>query len=87
LKTTVNVSHGVITIENAPALMSRRKEIQAADISMISAKSEGASGDRPFYSINGIDPHGNSIKICGTIHDKGDAEWMAAEIERELAAK
>ena len=87
LKTTVNVSRGVITIENAVALMRRRKEIRAADISMISAKSQGASGNRPFYSINLTNSNGNNIKICGTIYDKADAEWMASEIERELAGK
>jgi len=87
LKTTINVRHGVITIENTLASMNRQKEIRAADISDISSKFQGQSMNRPFYSIAATRLNGGNVKICGTIHDKGDADWLTAEMKRELAGR
>jgi len=87
MKTTINVRHGVITIENTIAFMNRQREIRATDISDISAKIQGQAMNRPYYSIVATRPAGGSVKICGTIRDKRDADWLAAEMKRELAGR
>jgi hypothetical protein len=84
LKTTIDIRHGVISINNTIGPLDRRREIEAADISDISVKLQGQSGNRPFYGIAAIRTAGGSTNICGTIYDKGDADWIAAEIKREL---
>jgi hypothetical protein len=87
IRTTVTIRHGVITIGNSTPLTTRTKEIRAAQISDISTAFEGQSGNRPIFSINAAQSDGSKVKICGTIHDKRDADWIVAEIKREIAAR
>jgi hypothetical protein len=86
-RTSVTIRHGVITIDNSTPLTKRTKEIRAAEISDISAALQGQSGNRGIFSINATQTDGCKVKICGTIHDKCDADWIAAEIKREMGSK
>jgi hypothetical protein len=86
VKTTVLIRgrRGPIAIESSIGPFKRRREIPGGDVTDIVSTRQGQSTTRPFYAIDALLSDGSSRRICGTIFDKGDADWLSAEFEKEL---
>lgn len=84
LKTTIIAEGGTLGVERSIWIGRRRWEIPAESVADVTTELQGQSFNRMFYSINMRRVNGSTVKICGTIYDRKEAEWLAAEIKNTL---
>ena len=83
-KTTVTAQRGSLTMEAKVAWIRWRKELRAAEIDQFEIKIDGSINDVPTYAIYADLKEEKPQQICGSIHLKHDAEWLAQEFKKDL---
>jgi hypothetical protein len=84
LKVTITIRRGSMALERRSLFWSRRTELNGKDIEEIAAKFQGSMNNKPFYAISARDRSGKSVKLCGFIRDKFEADWLAGEFTKDL---
>jgi hypothetical protein len=85
-RTTITVRHRMIMVDRTATLLGYHRVLHTADIAKVAVRLLGGSSTQPLYSVDALRVGGGSLRVCRDFQDKSEAEWMAGEITRELAA-
>ena len=81
------IEAGSITITNAIALFSTRVSIPVSDVQTVKPSIGVQAGRSVRHSLSFVRKDGKESRIWMSLSDKRDAEWLAAEIQRQIGAK
>jgi len=77
----------VVTITNSIAGLSFRDILQPSDIEAVKPSIGMQSGKSAMYSVMLKRRGGKEARIWVTLKEKRDAEWLAAELQRQVASR